>query len=130
MRPPGGAAEPAASGITLALLDLQRQQLAELQRIRQLLEQQRRPSHLTRGDRDKLTRILPAIAGALGSELFTARELLDQDAPALRLVLADLNARQVGRLLQRAEGENLEGFTVHRDGSEVGAVLWRVLAVA
>ena len=89
---------------------------------------EKRPSHLTRDDRDRLSRILPAIGGACGSELFIASELLEHDSSALRLVLAGLNARQLGRLLQRAEGQRIGGFVVQRDGREVGAVLWRIVA--
>ena len=102
--------------------------LDELRAIRVALERQPRPSHLTRGDRDRLAAILPAIAGSVGSDLFTAKELLEQHTPAVRLVLGHLTARQLGRLLQRAEGARVAGYTVQRDGTEVGAVLWRVLA--
>jgi hypothetical protein len=102
--------------------------LIELRAIRQALEQPRRPSHLTRTDRDRLAKILTAIAGAIGSELFLVRELFEHESAGLRLVLADLNAKQLGRLLQRAEGAIVGGFTVQRDGSECGSVLWRVLA--
>ena len=66
----------------------------------------------------------------MGSELFTTRELLEQDAPAVRIALGGVTARQLGRLLRRAEGAIVAGYTVQRDGVEVGAVLWRVLAAA
>jgi hypothetical protein len=104
--------------------------LVELRAIRSVLERQRRPSHLTRDDRDRLAKMLPPIGAVFGSALFTARELLEKDAPALRLVLGELNARQIGRLLQRAEGAAVGGLTVQREGIEVGAILWRVVATS
>lgn len=101
--------------------------LDELRAIRHLLEQ-RRPSRLTREDRARLTTLLPALGGVFGSELFVAREVLEHPAPALRLVRGELSARSIGRLLQRAEGEAVQGYTVERAGTEVGSTLWRVLA--
>lgn len=98
------------------------------QRIIALLEQQRRPSRLTRCDREQLARVLPVIVAAFGSELFTVREVYEHDSAGLRLVLAGVSRKQLGRLLQRAEGAIVDGFAVQRDGSEVGAVLWRILA--
>ncbi len=71
----------------------------ELRQIRVALERQRRPSHLTREDRDRLGKILPVVVGLRGSELFLAGEFIDDDAPALRLVCHGLTARQLGRLL-------------------------------
>src|SRR5262245_14785017 len=65
--------------------------------------ERRRPSHLTRIDRGRLGAILPAIAGAIGSELFTALEATEHESPALRIVLEGLNARSLGRLLRRAQ---------------------------
>lgn len=110
--------------------ELKRAILAELRAIRLVLARQARPTSLTRADRDRLAAILPATAGLKGSELFTARELLEDDAPALRLVLAGLSAKQIGRLLQRAEGRPIDGYTVQHDGSEAGANLWRVLGTS
>jgi hypothetical protein len=107
---------------------LLRELVAEVRGLRADLTRDRRPSRLTRHDRDRLVAILPAAGGVFGSELFTAKELLEHDAAALRLVLRGLTARQLGRLLQRAEGAVLGGYTVQRDGVKVGAVLWRVLA--
>ena len=69
------------------------------------------------------------IGASLGSELFLTRDVLEHDDPALRLVLRDLSARQLGRLLQRADGGVVGGYLVRREGLEACAVLWRVLAV-
>ena len=102
--------------------------LAEVQRIRQGLEGRRaRASALSRTDRENLTKLLPAIVGALGSELFLVRDLFQSDAPALRLVLADWNALRLGRLLRRAEGHAIDGHMVQCEGHELGAALWRVV---
>ena len=115
---------PASSTETLLL-----QMLDRLARIETLIEQwQARPSTLSRDDHERLARVLPAVAGALGSELFTARELVEHAAAAVRIVVTGLTARQLGRLLKRAEGANGGGYTVQRQGSEVGSILWRVLA--
>jgi hypothetical protein len=98
---------------------LLRELVAEVRALRRAIERQTPARSLTRGDRVHLAAILPAVAGVQGSELFTARELLEDDAPALRLVLAGLSAKQKGRAF--------DGYTVQRDGSEAGASLWRVL---
>jgi hypothetical protein len=87
------------------------------------------PSTLRREDRAALERILPAIAGALGSELFLASEAVTSDNPALVLVLAGMNARRLGRLLRRGDGVPVAGYVVHARGTEAGAVLWEVLRV-
>ena len=107
--------------------DLLREIVSELRAVRQCLAQ-RRPSHLTRDDRRKLGMILPVIAATFGSELFTVREVFEHASAGLRIVLAESTRKQLGRLLQRAEGAIVDGFTVQRDGVEVGAVLWRILA--
>jgi hypothetical protein len=83
----------------------QREVLAELRAIRVALERpQRPPSVLTRADRGMLERLLPTIAGALGSEPFASRDLAVDSAPGLRLALRDLSVKQIGKLLARAEG--------------------------
>ncbi len=103
--------------------------LFELRAIRRLLEGQHKPA-LSRADRHTLARILPAIAGALGSALFTSRELLEHDSPALRLVLDGFNAKQIGRLLRRAEGYAVDRFMVQRAGVELNVILWQLVRVA
>jgi hypothetical protein len=101
--------------------------LSELQLIRHDLARQRRPSHLTRRDRQQLARLLPAVAGVIGSEWVTARELVDHPAAGLRLVCDGLNARALGRLFQRAEGAIIDGLVIEHGGHELGAGLWRVM---
>lgn len=110
--------------LALAMLD-------ELRAIRRLLEGQRltKPSSLKRTDREALSRLLPAISGVMGSELFVVRELFADDSAALRVVLNDQTAKGVGRLLQRAEGQAIEGYAVRGEGSELNVTLWRVVKV-
>jgi hypothetical protein len=76
-----------------------------------------------RQDRATLERILPAIAGALGSEYFLASEAIASAYPALVLVLAGMNARRLGKLLRRGDGVPVAGYVVHARGTETGAVL-------
>jgi hypothetical protein len=86
-------------------------------------------STLRREDRAALSRILPAVAGALGSEYFLASEAVASANPALVLVLAGFNARRLGRLLRRADGVEVCGYVAHASGTEAGAVLWDVSRV-
>ena len=112
--------EPEAIQVTLA--DVMR----ELVAIRILLEDRRRPSPLTRADLGVLTRLLPAIAGAFGSELFTSRDLA-ADA-GVRVVLRGLSIKRVGKLLSRGAGIPINGLMVERAGHEINVNLWRVVA--
>jgi hypothetical protein len=57
------------------------------------------------------------------------RELFESDTAALRLVLRAVNAKQVGRLLRRGEGQAIDGYLIQRDGTELHAVLWRVVQI-
>jgi hypothetical protein len=87
------------------------------------------PSSLCRADREALERILPAVAGALGSEYFLAIEAVASENAAIVLVLAGMNARRLGKLLRRGDGVPVAGHAVHARGTEAGAVLWEVLRV-
>lgn len=84
-------------------------------------------STLSRGDRERLARLLPAIAGALGSTEFASRDLR-ADVPALRVALRGVSVKSIGRLLSRAEGIPIDGWVVERYGTEINVTLWRVLA--
>ena len=99
--------------------------LEELRLIRHVLERDQ-PSRLTRTDRETLARLLPAIGGVYGSDTFLAAEIATHRAPAIRVARGTLTARQVGRLLKRAEGTAVDGYVVTRLGAEDGAVLWQV----
>ena len=102
--------------------------LTELHGLRALL-QDRGPSRLSRADRDRLARILPVVAGLMGSAPFLARELLEHPSAGLGLVLAGSSSRSLGRLLRRAEGQPVAGYVVEQVGIEGGAVLWSVSKV-
>ncbi len=100
--------------------------LAELVAIRRLLEGTRRPS-LRRADRERLERILPVAAGALGSEPFAVRDLFEQNSPALTLVLAGWSIKATAQLLSRGADQDIEGYVVQRSHRELNAQLWRVV---
>jgi hypothetical protein len=118
---PAAAADPIETLLT-QILDVNRRMLAAL-------EQPRQVSPMTRADRARLAAILPAIAGALGSEPFASRDLkADDAAPALRVVLKGLTVKSIGRLLARAEGIPIGGLLVERCGVEINVTLWRVVA--
>ena len=69
------------------------------------------------------------MAGVVGSELFLVRDLFESNAAALTLVLSGMNSRQVGRLLRRGEGQTIDGYVIHSEGSETNVTLWRVMQV-
>jgi hypothetical protein len=112
-----------------AALALQREILAELRAIRHLLEHRGRPASLSRADQELLGRLLPAITGALGSALFTTKELFEIDAPGVRLVITGLTSTRIGRLFRRAEGQQVDGYLVQRAGAEAHAAVWQVVRV-
>ncbi len=109
--------------------DVLEEVLLELRSLRQLLErQQQRPSLLGRDDRAALDRILPAIAGAIGSAWFACRDLEEEDSAALRLVLTGLSTKRVGRLFRRGLGHPVGGYLIERHGRELNVWLWRVVS--
>ncbi len=89
----------------------------------------RRSSRLSQADQDRLGRLLPVLAGAFGSAEFLTREVLAHESVGLHLVVRDLSARSLGRLLRRAAGVPVGGLLVERLGQADGAVLWRVVNV-
>ena len=101
--------------------------LSELRAIRGLLETRAQPSTLSRDDRARLARLLPAIGGAIGSEPFHSAEIVEHESPALRVVAAGLSAKHVGRLLRRATGRPVDEWLVERCGIEAGVTLWRIV---
>ena len=84
---------------------------------------------LSRADRAYLAKLLPAIGGAFGSELFFCRDVIESDSPAVRLVRGKLTAKALGKLFSRATGVPVAGYLVTTDGVEAGANLWRVKQV-
>lgn len=63
-----------------------------------------------------LAQLLPAIADRMGSEPFTAADLLD-DA-VLRPLLGGRSAKALGKAFGRAEGAAIAGHVVRRDPRE------------
>ena len=119
-----------SSLLPLATDDLLRELIAEVRGLRADVQGRLTTPALSRTDRETLSRLLPAIVGALGSDSFLCRDLLDGDEyPGLRVVTAGLNSKKLGRLFQRAEGIAVDTYVVERDGSELNAVRWRVLVV-
>jgi hypothetical protein len=106
---------------------LLQQLIDELRQLRAVVERRSQASRLARADRDRLARILSAVAAAIGSELFLSGELMEHGSPGLRIVLAGLNTKQLGRLLRRAAGVPVDGFVVERMGVEMHAALWRIV---
>jgi hypothetical protein len=111
-------------------IDLLRELISEVRGLRQDIARGQRPVMvLNRADRALLARLLPAVGGVFGSELFLTRELFESDAAALKLVTRGLNALKVGRALRRGEGQAIDGYSVQREGTELNTVLWRVVQV-
>lgn len=94
----------------------------------QAIEERLRAS-LSRADRERLARLLPAWSGTLGSSWMTAREVVEHPSPALRLTVGGLNARSLGRLASRATGIPVGGLVIESGGMEGGVGLWSVRAV-
>lgn len=104
-------------------LDLVLERLARLE----ALLSESRAARVSRDDCQRLARLLPAVAGAWGSRLFSSGELVAAQEPALRLVVGPMGAKTIGRLLRRGEGLSLGGFAVERAGVEGHATVWRVV---
>ena len=85
----------------------------------------RRSSRLSQADQDRLGRLLPVLAGAFGSAEFLTREVLAHESVGLHLVVRDLSARSLGRLLRRAAGVPVGGLLVERLGQADGGALAR-----
>lgn len=123
---------PAFVGDVTALEALLRELVVEVRGLRSDLGRDRKArfsATLSRADCAVLSRLLPAIGGALGSEPFLARDLFDHESAALRLVLSGLNAKRIGRLFQRGDGQAIDGYLVERAGDELHTTLWRVVEV-
>ena len=80
-------------------------------------------------DRDRLTQLLPVVAANLGSAPFKTSELIDHPAIGLRLVLGDLSALRLGRLLARADLLPIGNYLVEKIGTEGHAVIWHIVKV-
>jgi hypothetical protein len=81
-------------------------------------------------DHALLVRLLPAIAGAMGSEPFTSRDLVTEAAPGVRVVLGTRSVRTIGKLFSRAANIPVDGYLVERAGLELNVVVWRLVEVS
>ena len=75
----------------------------------------RHAATLSRADRARLGRLLPAIAGVFGLGPFVARDLTDPDLTdpknqALVLATQGLTPAQLGRVLRRGAGVTIDGY--------------------
>jgi hypothetical protein len=84
---------------------------------------------ISQPDRGALQAILPAIAGAQGSNWFTLKELRSSSSAGVQIVLAGLSSERVGRLFARAVGLSIDGYRLERGGKSHGAALWRIVAI-
>jgi hypothetical protein len=118
---------PALAETELQLVGLIETLIAEVRGLRADLARDRRPSRgLSRADRDRLSRLLPALAGCFGSEPFTVADAFGH--PAVRVVTAGLAAPACGQLLQRARGVPVAGYVVEYDATELHRRVWRLEA--
>lgn len=76
---------------------------------------------------DLLAKLLPAIGGERGSDLFTARDLKASPSLAIRELVAHLDTRALGRLLRDSEGKIFAGYRIGRKGHS-NVVFWFVEA--
>ena len=107
------------------LVEVNRQILSTLQQANTT-----RASHspLTRADRAVLATMLPALVGTYGAETFTARDLTEDDRPAVRLVVRGRSVKRLAKLLARADGLAIDGLRLHRMGLEDQVTTWRIVA--
>lgn len=118
---------PTLAGTDPQLVALLEMLIGEVRGLRADLVRDRRSPHgLSRADRDRLSRLLPAIGGSFGSEPFTVAEALEQ--PAVRVVAGGLSPSAFGQLLQRARGVPLYGYVVESDATELHRRVWRLKA--
>jgi hypothetical protein len=124
---PGGAADPIARSPEMAW---EQAVLVELRAIRAALEQRQRPvTFLSRADRALLATMLPALVGVYGAETFTARDLTEDDRPAVRLVVGGRSVKKLAKLLARADGMAIDGLMLQWQGLEFQVTTWRIVAV-
>jgi hypothetical protein len=112
------------------LSDWQTAVLAELRAIRAAIELRDRPvTQLTRADRAVLARLLPAVSGVYGPESFTARDLAEDDRPALRLVVGKRSVKQIAKLLSKAADTPVDSLMLQPQGLEFRVQTYRIVAV-
>lgn len=109
-------------------VELLRELVAGQRRIIALLERRQRPVSLSREDRKGLARLLPAVAGVYGAEPFSARDLAEDDRPAVSIVVGGRSAKLLGKLLSRADGIGVDGLMLQRQGIEYQVTQWSIVA--
>jgi len=123
---------------TTEVLALLRQISAQLEALpKAIAVAQHRGAALTRTDRQALERLLAAISEAIGNAPFTARSIVDDATSdgalgvALELAVGAMpaNTRKLGKLLARADGFAVDGFTVRCEAKHKDGLLWRVARV-
>lgn len=103
--------------------ELLREVLVELRGIRAALE---RRSDV---DRPEVAALLIAIFEAVGTRAFSGPELIDYaevSSNARLLAACGSNARKLGRIFRRIEGEACAGLRVERVGDSRAGIVWRV----
>ena len=68
------------------------------------------------------------MVGVYGAETFTARDLVEDDRPAVRLVVGGRSVKRLAKLLARADGLAIEGLMLQRMGLEYQVTTWRIVA--
>jgi hypothetical protein len=109
-----------------AVVALMRQQIATLQQEVSALKaaeaKRRKPTIKL------LRRLLPALAGSFGSNVWRATDALAH--PALRPLLRGWDARRLGIFLaNKATGVVVDGLVLERIGHEGHVALWKVVGV-
>jgi hypothetical protein len=72
--------------------------------------------------------MLPAVVGVYGAETFTARDLTEDDRPAVRFVVRGRSVKRLAKLLARADGLAIDGLMLQRVGLEYQVTTWRIVA--
>jgi len=95
------------------------------------LEQQQPRRPLSRADVATLVRLLPVLGATYGDEGFTSRDCVEDaadEAHGLRLVLGQMSAKAIGKLLARANGIAIDSLMVRCQRKEFQVSVWQVVA--
>lgn len=122
-----------SAGVLCELLAEAKRQTALLEAIAERIASPQARA-LRRGDRDRLGRMLPVIAGIYGDAEFETWEVLDLSRQAsaegrnLHLALGKLSAHKLGMLFRRAARARVHvgGIRVERAGRGADGARWRL----
>ncbi len=122
---------PVLSSTTSSRLDALEQQVAALARIEAKLDQLLAASPKSRQSSKQDGRLLQAVVGAIPDCVFSSNELLAHAAvhDALRDAFAAVgirSARQLGKRLQKLQGQSIGGLLVNRHGSDASGAIWSI----